>query len=444
MVYFTLPARSNQSGGEPSMSKLVVSNGSQLLLFPSSFDCWLPSDHNVRFFDELIEELDLTDLRKTVNLAEKRGRSAFDPVAMAKIVLYGYTNGIISARALENACIDRLDFRFLTGNQFPSYRTISRFKKRNLRTLAGLHEQVVLMAASEGLIELKQVSIDGSKVLADASKHQAMSHEYMCKREIEVESEIKELKKERGIGSRVRRKEIEEDLEFKKCRLSHIRKWKRTLEDRVRAEGREKPEPKEQINFTDEESRIMRVEKQFEQAYNAQAAVDKRSQIVLAALVTQDHNDKKLLETMVDLIAGTIGLAPDCVLADSGYFSEEQIRRVQEKYKSVKLLVPPDREQHGNKVIAIRGRLPKNISTADLMRRALKTKDGRATYAERKTTVEPVFGQIKEANQEFRQFSYRGLENAQYEWSIVCVAHNLLKIIRHRQLRQSASLRLVA
>jgi transposase len=426
------------------MSRLVVSNGSQLFLFPSSFDSWLPPDHNVRFFDNLIEELDLSELRNTVNLAQRRGRSAFDPVAMTKIVLYGYMEGVISARELEKACIQRLDFRFLTGNQCPSYRSLARFKKQNLKALAGLQEQVLLVAATEGLIELKQVSIDGSKLLANASKHKAMSYEYMCKREDELESEIKALKKEKGSGSRAKRKEVEEELEFKRKRLSHVRKWKRALEERARNEGREKPQPKEQINFTDDESRIMRVEKQFEQAYNVQAAVDKRSQIILAALATQDHNDKKLLETMIDRVVGTIGLVPDSVLADSGYFSEEQIGRVQEKYKSAKLLVPPDREQHGKNVIAVRGRLPKNISTADRMRRALKTKDGRARYAERKTTVEPVFGQIKEANQDFRQFSYRGLENAEHEWSIVCTAHNLLKIIRRRQQRQSARFRLVA
>jgi len=426
------------------MSRLIVSNVSQLLLFPSSFDSWLPNDHNVRFFDDLIEELDLADIRRTVNLTQKRGRSAFDPVAMTKIVLYGYTEGLISTRELEKACVDRLDFRFLTGNQCPSYRTIARFKERNLKTLAGLHEQVLSIAATEGLIELKQVSIDGSKVLADASKHKAMSYEYMRKREKELESEIRVLKKERGNVSRTRQKEIKEDLEFKGSRLSHIRKWRKALEERARQEGRAKPEPKEQINFTDEESRIMRMEKQFEQAYNAQAAVDKRSQIVLAALVTQDQNDKKLLETMLDRVADTIGLVPDCVLADSGYFSEEQIQRVQKKYKSVKFLVPPDRETYGKNVVAIRGRIPRNISTADLMRRKLRTKDGRATYAERKTTVEPVFGQIKEGSQDFRQFSYRGLENTQHEWGVVCIAHNMLKIIRHRQQQQSARLKLVA
>lgn len=428
------------------MSRLVISNGSQLILFPSSFEVWLPEDHPVRFFEQLMKEVDLSDLASSINLDEKRGRPAFAPTMLAYLVLYGQMVGIFSVRDLANACVERLDFRFLTGNRYPKYRTIARFKKKNLRALAGLHEQVLLIAALEDLIEMKQVSIDGSKILADASKHKAMSYQYMCDREIELGSEIQALKKVRNKGTRAQRKEVEEELEFRKKRLTHIQKWKKELEERASQDGREKPGPKEQINFTDVESRIMRVEKQFEQAYNAQAAVDKRSQIILAWLVTQDHNDKQLLETMLDCIANTIGLVPDCVLADSGYFSEEQIIKVQEKYKSTKFLVPPDRE-HGDRTVATRGRIPKNISTADRMRRALKTKNGRSTYAERKTTVEPVFGQIKEANLNFRQFSYRGLENAQYEWGLVCVAHNLLKIIRHRQGLQrplSASLRLVS
>jgi len=215
------------------------------------------------------------------------------------------------------------------------------------------------------------------------------------------------------------------------------------LEERARNEGKDKPAPKDQINFTDEESMIMKVEKQFEQAYNAQAAVDKRSQIILVAFLTQDRNDKQLLETMLDQVVETLGLLPDYVTADSGYFGEEQIERLQGKYKSTQLLVPPDRQHHSDRFISIRGPIPKDISTADLMRRKLRTKAGRQIYAGRKTTVEPVCGQIKEANLEFRQFSYRGLENAQNEWSLVCVAHNLLKIFRHRRVRNSG-LRLAA
>jgi hypothetical protein len=225
--------------------------------------------------------------------------------------------------------------------------------------------------------------------------------------------------------------------------MRHIKKWKKALEERARNEGKDKPEPKDQINFTDDESRIMKVEKQFEQAYNAQAAVDRRSQIILVAFLTQDRNDKQLLETMLDQVAYTSGLLPDYVTADSGYFSEAQIEKLQEKYKSTQLLVPPDRQHHGDRFISVRGRIPKDISTTDLMRRKLRTKAGRQIYAGRKTTVEPVFGQIKEANLEFRQFSYRGLDNAQNEWSLVCIAHNLVKIFRYRRARRN-DLRLAA
>jgi transposase len=422
------------------MSRLISSNASQLFFFPSSFDCWIPQDHQVRFFDEIIEGLELSDITDTLDLDQKRGRPAYNPIMMTKLVIYGYAEGITSARKLEKACLERIDFRFITGNRLPDYRSIARFKKLHLQALAGLHEQILLVAASDGLIEMKEVAIDGTKILADASKHQAMSYEHMCKKEGEVRSEIKARRQQSKHGSRSRWKEIKEEIRFQEGRLRHIKKWKKALEERARNEGKEQPEPKDQINFTDDESRIMKVKKQFEQAYNAQAAVDKRSQIILVALLTQDRNDKQLLEIMLGQVANTLGLLPDNATADSGYFSEEQIEKLQDKYKSTQLLVPPDRQHHGDRFISS---IPKDISTADLMRRKLRTKAGRQIYAHRKTIVEPVFGQIKEANLEFRQFSYRGLANAQHEWSLVCMAHNLVKIFRHRRVRNS-ELRLAA
>lgn len=425
------------------MSRLITSNASQLFLFPSSFDCWLPQDHQVRFFDEIIEELELSEITDTLDLDQKRGRPAYDPKMMTKLVIYGYAEGITSTRKLEKACLERIDFRFISGNRLPDYRSIARFKKLHLKALAGLHEQILVLAASDGLIEMKEVAIDGSKILADASKHKAMSYEHMCKKEGELRTEIKALRKLRLHGSRSQIKEIKEEIKFQEGRLRHIKKWKKALEERERKEGKDKPEPKDQINFTDDESRIMKVEKQFEQAYNAQAAVDKRSQIILVAFLTQDRNDKQLLETMLDKVAETLGLLPDYATADSGYFGEAQIEKLQNKYKSTQVLVPPDRQHHSDRFISIRGPIPKDISTADLMRRKLRTKAGRQIYAGRKTTVEPVFGQIKEANLEFRQFSYRGLENAQNEWSVVCIAHNFVKIFRHRRAGRN-DLRLAA
>ena len=316
------------------MSRLITSNACQLFLFPSSFDCWLPRDHQVRFFDEVIEDLELSEITDILDLGQKQGRPAYDPKMMTKLVIYGYAEAITSARKLEKACLERIDFRFITGNRLPDYRSIARFKKLHLKALAGLHEQIILIAASDGLIEMKEVAIDGSKILADASKHKAMSYEHMCKKEGELRTEIKALKKRTHQGSRSKRKEIKEEIQFQEGRLRHIKKWKKALEARAAKEGKDKPEPKDQINFTDDESRIMKVEKQFEQAYNAQEAVDKRSQIILVSLLTQDRNDKQLLETMLDQVAETLGLLPDYVTADSGYLGEAQIEKLKNKYKS--------------------------------------------------------------------------------------------------------------
>ncbi len=160
--------------------------------------------------------------------------------------------------------------------------------------------------------------------------------------------------------------------------------------------------------------------------------------------MTQDRNDKKLLTIMLEKVALTVGLLPDTLLADAGYFSEDQIKQLQETFKSINILVPPNRQEHGTSSVATRGPIPKGISTADRMRRKLKTKAGKAAYKRRKAIVEPVFGQIKTANLDFDQFSYRGLEDVQSEWSIVCMVHNLLKIYRHRKTVVSSPLRAVA
>jgi transposase len=228
------------------MSRLISSNASQLFFFPSSFDCWIPQDHQVRFFDEIIEGLELSDITDTLDLDQKRGRPAYNPIMMTKLVIYGYAEGITSARKLEKACLERIDFRFITGNRLPDYRSIARFKKLHLQALAGLHEQILLVAASDGLIEMKEVAIDGTKILADASKHQAMSYEHMCKKEGEVRSEIKARRQQSKHGSRSRWKEIKEEIRFQEGRLRHIKKWKKALEERARNEGKEQPEPRAQ------------------------------------------------------------------------------------------------------------------------------------------------------------------------------------------------------
>jgi transposase len=299
---------------ERPMSRLIESNHLQLSLIPNSFAALLPTGHPVFFFDTLVEQLDLSAITSVLDLDEKRGRRAYDPVMMTKLIIYGYSEGIVSSRKLEKACRERIDFRHLSANRFPKHRSIARFRKRHLKSLANLHLQVLLVAAADGLIGMEEVAIDGSKVLANASKRKAMSYKRMCEDEKKLKAEIRALKKDKDSASKKKRKEIEEDLRFKGQRLRHIRKWKAALESRAREEGKEKPEPEAQINFTDAESRIMRVESHFEQAFNAQAAVDKQRQIILVAFVTQDRNDKKLLTTMLEKVAQTVGVLPDTLL----------------------------------------------------------------------------------------------------------------------------------
>ena len=197
------------------------------------------------------------------------------------------------------------------------------------------------------------------------------------------------------------------------------------------------PKDKAQRNFTDPESRIMKdgASKGFEQAYNAQIVVDDASQIIVATGVTQETNDKKQLIPMIKQVKENLGDLPKNLSADAGYFSETNVTAPD--LKAVDLYIPPDRQKHGEKPVAIKGRAPKNLSVADRMRRKLRTKAGQEIYRFRKAIVEPVFGQIKE-ERKFRRFSLRGLVKVESEWTLVCLTHNLLKLFRSGYLLQAA------
>lgn len=416
------------------MSRRISSNVAQLRLVPSDLGFWLPEDHQARFFDEVIEsELNLFSILRKYNSSEKRGRPRYDPVMLTKIMVYAYSVGLNSTREIEQACIERIDFRFLSGNRQPDHRTIAAFRKQHLKELGDLFEQVLVIAVGDSLVELKDVAIDGTKVLANASKHKAMSYDHMIAKSKHLRKELTALRKERRTAPGKRRKQLDIDIKFKRERLEKIRKSKSALEDRVREESGEKPNAKEQRNFTDPESRIMKVGGDFEQCYNAQAAVDKKHQIILAVCVSQNANDKKLLEPVVQLVANTLGIMPDRVLADAGYFSEAVVQSLKARFTTTQWFIATGRLPHGRNTQAPRGRIPATISITERMKRQLSTKSGKAAYAQRKAIVEPVFGQIKEANLDFRQFSLRGLSNVQHEWRLVCAVHNLLKIFRSRK-----------
>jgi transposase len=405
-------------------------------------ECWLPADHPVRFLDEIVEqELDVSQFVEMANSC-KRGRPSYNQLMLLKIVLYGYMVGLHTSRKLALACIERVDFRYLTGGLTPSFSTITRFRARNTEALAALFQQSLSIATKDDLVEMRDVAFDGTKVLANASKRKAMSYERMCEKVRMHYEEIQGLKLERRTATARRQAEIECELEFKGKRFANLQEHKIALEDEHLSKTGEQPKPKDQRNFTDPESRIMKKGAGFEQCYNAQAAVDKGSQIILAAFVTQAANDKQQLEPLVALTVECVGVLPDRGLADAGYFSEAAIGSVKQLYGSTNWLVSPGRLAHGGKCEAPpRGRIPHDISVADLMRRKLHTKAGKMAYAQRKAIVEPAFGQIKEACLEFRRFSFRGLKKVHREWLLVCAAHNFLKVIRRRSGRSTASTR---
>lgn len=417
------------------MSRLLPANTSQLCLVPSDPGCWLPSNHQARLVSDIIEnELDVSRFSKNPLTAVKYGRPAYDPVMLLKIVLYGYMEGIRSSRKLADTCVERVDFRFLSGGLTPSFSTITKFRADYSVALSELFSDSVLLAIKADLVTMGDVAFDGTKVLANASKHKAMSYARMREKVEQYHQEIEQLKQERRTANVRRKQEIERELEFKRERFAKLQEQKFALEDEYLKQTGELPKEKDQRNFTDPESRIMRKGAGFEQCYNAQAAVDKNNQIILAAYVTQAANDKQQLEPLAERALREVGVLPDRGLADAGYFSEAVVISLQKKYANTDWLISPGRVAHGSDVIkSPRGRIPSDISTADLMRRKLRTKTGKAVYAQRKAIVEPAFGQIKEASLEFRRFSFRGLEKVGQEWLIVCAAHNFLKIVRTRQ-----------
>jgi len=254
---------------------------------------------------------------------------------------------------------------------------------------------------------------------------------------MQLHCEIEELKVERLTAKGWRQDEIERELGFRRERFANIQREKFALEDEHMERTGQQPRGKDQRNFTAPESKIMKKGSGFEQCYNAQAAVDKRNQIIVAAYVAQACNDKQQLETLVERTVAQTGSLPDRGLADNGYFSEAVTESLKKRYGSTEWLISLGRlSSRSTSTAAPKGRIPHDISVADLMRRKLSTKAGKAAYAQREAIVEPAFGQIKEANLEFRRFSFRGLNKVQDEWLLVCAAHNFLKVIRKRQSRR--------
>jgi transposase len=416
----------------------------QDLLLPPSLHDWLPEDHLAYFVSDVVEQLDLSAI-ESVYEEEERGQPPYHPRMMTKILIYGYCVGVFSSRRMQKKLSEDVGFRVLAAGNQPDFRTISDFRKLHLGALQGLFDQVLQIALQAGTMKLGRVVLDGSKVKANASKHKAMSYGRMQEDEKRLKEEVKrrleqaeatDAEEDARYGPDRRGDELPAELARRETRLQRIREAKRGLEERAREQAKSKDEPEEkakpeakmQYNFTDPESRILPGADGFVQAYNAQIAVEPDFQWIVGQRVTQAANDKQQLQPTLEAIRQQAGHTPQAVMTDSGYCSEANLQYLEKK--KIEGFIATDRESYRDRQQpGPRGPLPQGATRVDRMRRKLQTKVGAAIYSRRKTVVEPVFGQIKQARG-FRQFLLRGLEKVQGEWAVICLTHNILKLHR--------------
>ncbi len=340
----------------------------QELLLPPSLREWLPENHLVYFVGEVVDQLDLSAIH-AVYQKETRGQPPYDPSLMTKLLVYGYCTGVFSSRRIQKRLQEDVPFKVLAAGNEPDFRTISDFRKIHIETLQNLFEQVLAMALECGAIKLGRVSLDGTKLKANASKHKAMSYGRMKEKQQQLKQEVKQLleqaeaadeAEDRQYGSQCG-DELPEELQRRETRLAKIKEAKKVLEQRARdqatAEGksaeeaqRARPEDKDQYNFTDPESRIMKGADGFVQGYNAQAAVEPTLLLIVGQSVTEAANDKEQLMPMVALIEQQSGQRPKAILADNGYCSEENLERLEAAgpaERKIKGFIATGKQKHG-------------------------------------------------------------------------------------------------
>ena len=433
-------------------------------LLPPSVDEWLPEQHLARFVVEVIDGL---DLRAMSGSYRGSGSASYHPRMLLGILVYGYATGVFSSRKLERATYDSVAFRFIAANDHPDHDTIAAFRRRFLKEIEGLFVQVLLLAREMGVLKLGTVGLDGTKIHANASRHSALSWEHAGKIEAQLQAEVADLmtKAEAADAADIPDgMSIPDELARREERLRKIAEARVKIEARARerhareqaeheaklaarqaktavtgkkpggkpprppAEG---PLPDDQINLTDEDSRIMPVAGGgFEQCYNAQAAVAAGSMLVVAVDVVAAPNDKQQLEPMlgkIDALPEELG-ETETLLADAGYFSAANVEAC--AAAGVAPLIAMGRQPHHPSLserFETAPSAPKNPTPVEAMAHRLKTPEGRKLYALRKQTPEPVFGIIKSALG-FRQFSLRGLDKVRAEWSLVTMAWNLKRL----------------
>ena len=442
-------------------SKFRTLDRDTLYLLPPSVQDWLPEDHLARFVVEIVDRLDLSALESRYGGG---GKDPYHPALLLSLLFYGYATGVFSSRKLERATYDSVAFRFIAANAHPDHDTIASFRKRFLKELRGLFVQILSIAQEMGLLKLGHVSLDGTKVRANASKHKALSWGYAKRLEEQLRGEVAALLERAAEADEAQPElDIPEELKRREDRLAVIEAAQAEIERRAherfaaeqaayeeklasrreqeRATGRKLgghppkapeagPGDKDQVNLTDGGSRIMPSPDGFAQCYNAQSAVDVESHLVVTADVSDECNDKR---QVAPALAGLDGLPavlgkPVGLLADTGYFSRANVERCEAA--GLTPYIAMGREGHNLPLAERHARpppCPPDADAATRMAHRLKTPEGRALYARRKSTVETVFGIVKEA-MGFRRFHLRGLEAVRGEWTLTCLAWNLKRM----------------
>ena len=446
------------------MSNFIVADRKTDYLLPPSVDDWLNEDHLARYIVEVVDQLDLSRLTRQY---AGRGSKAHHPATLLSILIYGYCTGVFSSRKLERATYDSVAFRYLAAGTHQDHDTLATFRRRFLGEFSELFIQVLELAREMKLLKLGNVCLDGTKVQANASRHSALSHGHIEKLETQLQAEVQELL---ALAEKTDQADVPDGIDLpaeirrREDRLATMAEAKAKIaaraEERYQREKAEYnakltkraekekstgkkpggkppaapmsgPKDSDQINLTDEESRIMPVSGGgFEQAYNAQAAVDTETMLVVATGLTQAPNDKEQVKPMLETLAAQterLGKVTG-LIADTGFCSETNITACETAGIAPLIAVakedhhPDWRERHSEPPPP-----PENATPLQTMAHRLKTKAGRALYALRKQTVEPVFGIIKSV-MEFRQFSLRGLTKVTGEWTLVCLAWNLKRL----------------
>lgn len=433
-------------------------------LLPPSLEEWLPEDHLARFVVDIVKSLDLKELEEPYAGC---GSQPYHPATLLALLFYGYATGVFSSRKIETATYDSVAFRFIAANQHPDHSTIADFRKRFLPQLGALFVQILAIAHEMGLLKLGTISLDGTKVKANASKHKALSWDYANKLEQQLKAEVEQLMqmaKKADEEEASDEMNIPEELARREQRLEKIAQAKAEIQARAKARYEQEkaeyeqkvarredverktgkkprgkapkppsPEPqgKDQVNLTDEDSRIMPGSgKEFNQSYNCQGAVEIKSMLVVENHVSQNPNDKQELKPAlenVDKLPEKFGKT-DGALLDAGYYSKSNVEECEAR--GITPYIPGERQPHHPTLeqrFSEPAEIPKDADSMSKMKHRMATSEGKKLYAKRKSTIEPVFGIIKHV-MGFRQFLLRGHKAVQGEWNLVCIAFNLKRM----------------